>query len=1591
MVAGTFSGTSVADSQSRAPVTALIFPELTHTLSSDTLGGVADTVTAAPFIDTKIAQRIGSVAYNAFPVTTPTTPNATTIRILQGDIPNATLNTLIGTYFWNTNNGTATPTLFSSYTNSGLFSDLVVTNSAGFAGISTLYQTANNYMVFEPSVINGIKQNAVSSLNTLKGDVALLPGTNIGLVTAGQNITINSTSAGISASNFTSFVTSGGPSVGSGIVGFVTTNVPNFQKACFGFGLQADTSTIDGGYIGPVQYINTTQTAVSPYNFALLFPVATTYTTLEVLVYSPSYTFNFTATGASGPGVFTLDNVLFSKASSSAASPPDLRGNIFPGFAQTSPGSDDVQLNPLLDSFITVTGSGTNFTATVTGGIYSGIINNYTHATATTTIPYLGWQRLLGPAGVSITGISNLTLDTNLVGGVRCLVALPGTGGATPTLQQVMSTGNSTNLPIVFQDTATTPKGVTLGSPTTYTNSYSLKLPTDQGLANQVMTNDGSGNLSWQDNKIQVWDFNEFAINSTAFQTNAIRWPLTGYNGGLPTATDLPTGIQITWIDAGVQQIFTVTGAPVDSGGYRTFPLNGTPTNGVVGARIYAGLKTTNDIIFGDSLALTLSPTGFPTGVSIDLDFAGAVNNSYLFNSGNLLLGNGELFHDTTNQRASALAPIGANNIARLADVSSYNTPIPVSTAFVTSANLAIGVTSITITGDATATFTVGTYIAFASGATTNRYRVTASAFATGITTLTISSSLVVAVASGTTCYRDPNTIVGTISTLQLGNNLTGTYDAGNLRIDATGGGGGSQNLQQVLTVGNTAQTSIVINDSATTPTQASTISSAKVSSSSFETNGATATLPNTILIGSSATGVAPSITARSSIDANVNLNLLAKGSGGIQLGTTTLTTSLIAANSATQTPTIGLTPGSLGDVLKSAGAGKTPYWEPSSAIFYKLSVRAATTPAAPLSAIPSTAIIVDGIQTASGDRILIKDGSGAVNAAALGIYVVNASATWTRATDFDQSVVATLQNAATTIALGSINASNTWLQVAPIVTVGTTPQIWQIFSSAGVSSLQAVLLAGKTATSTAANNLTLFSDLPAPITFTNSGSTVTFTSGTLTAVGNTLVGNNLNILGGGVGGIPIISTSGVDTNIDLSINPKGTGSVNVIGQAMGLTLSGGTTFSQITSTGTNSILRLACSGTGNIQLATGAATGLVQLGFAASGRNYISVTPSATGSPIIAATGSSTDIDLKIQTQGVGSIRLGDNRFNFIQITPQATGTAPVIAAVGDANVALTISASGTGNVNIGNGQVNYLSLRGATAGNPSTLVATGDASGNTSLSLQPSGNGETRLGNQASFSGFTVQGALSSYSGLQAAGLAANLDFVLMPKGTGDLYPIGATLSATSTNQPTIFIANAINSTTLGSGNAGQVITSNGNAGAPYWSAPVTAAGYSLTAVASLASGPGSVSSALFTQQFNTLTGVSISGTTWTIAANSGRIKVTLLANVSGPSNSSYTVYFSFNIGGITTNVGFGAGTACSIIQYNSSGFASSATGGTPVSATILRAYGAGDNFTGTSIGYINNSAASQTFNFNFFQNAGVAITASTQTMLLLEAAPY
>lgn len=57
--------------------------------------------------------------------------------------------------------------------------------------------------------------------------------------------------------------------------------------------------------------------------------------------------------------------------------------------------------------------------------------------------------------------------------------------------------GNFAISSINFNDTEGSPKAVTLKSPTTLTNSYTLIWPLDQGMAGYTLQNDGSGNLSW--------------------------------------------------------------------------------------------------------------------------------------------------------------------------------------------------------------------------------------------------------------------------------------------------------------------------------------------------------------------------------------------------------------------------------------------------------------------------------------------------------------------------------------------------------------------------------------------------------------------------------------------------------------------------------------------------------------------------------------------------------------------------------------------------------------------------------------------------------------------------------------------------------------------------------------------------------------------------------------------------------------------------------------------------------------------------------------------------------------------------------------
>lgn len=86
-----------------------------------------------------------------------------------------------------------------------------------------------------------------------------------------------------------------------------------------------------------------------------------------------------------------------------------------------------------------------------------------------------------------------------------------------------------TGKPIYFQDNSGS-NTVDISAPTTISASYSLNLPDTQGAANTVLTNDGSGNLSWE-----VASSGGGILSGTASGTDTYTATITGptaYNNG---------------------------------------------------------------------------------------------------------------------------------------------------------------------------------------------------------------------------------------------------------------------------------------------------------------------------------------------------------------------------------------------------------------------------------------------------------------------------------------------------------------------------------------------------------------------------------------------------------------------------------------------------------------------------------------------------------------------------------------------------------------------------------------------------------------------------------------------------------------------------------------------------------------------------------------------------------------------------------------------------------------------------------------------------------------------------------------------------
>lgn len=156
--------------------------------------------------------------------------------------------------------------------------------------------------------------------------------------------------------------------------------------------------------------------------------------------------------------------------------------------------------------------------------------------------------------------------------------------------------------------------------------------------------------------------------------------------------------------------------------------------------------------------------------------------------------------------------------------------------------------------------------------------------------------------------------------------------------------------------------------------------------------------------------------------------------------GQSTITTGDILYGSASNTLS-KLAAGTDGQVLTLAAG--IPSWAAGGgggggSTYYKDAVRVATTAAGTLSSAFANGQSVDGVTLVTGNRILIKNQSSAVEN---GIYTVNASGAPTRATDFDTDAEV-LRGCQTYVQYGTINAGanfQVWSSNATPIVVGTS------------------------------------------------------------------------------------------------------------------------------------------------------------------------------------------------------------------------------------------------------------------------------------------------------------------------------------------------------------------------------------------------------------------------------------------------------------------------------------------------------------------------------------------------------------------------
>jgi phosphotransferase system HPr-like phosphotransfer protein len=257
---------------------------------------------------------------------------------------------------------------------------------------------------------------------------------------------------------------------------------------------------------------------------------------------------------------------------------------------------------------------------------------------------------------------------------------------------------------------------------------------------------------------------------------------------------------------------------------------------------------------------------------------------------------------------------------------------------------------------------------------------------------------------------------------------------------------------------------------------------------------------------------------------------------------------------------------------------------------------------------------------------------------------------------------------------------------------------------------------------------------------------------------------NQIGLTGSTAGVAPQISTQGTDTNIDLALTPKGTGTVVANGP--------------FTATGQTSLGGAA--GSESLRVLTPGLAG-----------NYAQINTNSFGDVIYGNAGSGANIPNFFLTKGTGVHRFATNTsisneqfrvshtasaVNFVQVTGAATGGNVIVSAQGsDANVGLNLTPKGTGVVRAFGGL--YINEAGAAASGQRLQITTGGAGAvfnqadNSSMSLRVNSVNALEMPFVASAVNFLqLNNAPTGTSvRLNATGTDSNVSLALIPRGTG------------------------------------------------------------------------------------------------------------------------------------------------------------------------------------------------------------------------------